>query len=403
VIECRACRVPLSEVFADLGMLPLPNAYYAPDEQHREERFPLVVHVCGRCFLVQAVPVGTTESIFGHYAYFSSYAQTALDSARDYCSRMLARLALGGDALVVEAGSNDGYLLQYFRDANVPVLGIEPAANIAAVARDRGIDTWAKPFGVETATRIAGRAELLIANNVLAHVPDLHDFVGGLKIALAPRGTITIEFPHLMPLIEGTLFDTIYHEHFSYLSLLSVSGVLAAHELEVVDLEELPTHGGSLRLFIAHRGAQPVRASVIEARRREREFGLDRIDSYRGFAGAVAKRTREIRDFLLAARGEGQRIAGYGAPAKASTLLNHCGIGPDVIEYTVDRSPHKQGRFVPGTAIPIHAPERIDATRPDCVVIFPWNLRDEILAQMGHVRGWGARFVVTMPRVEVIG
>ncbi len=400
--DCRSCRAPLSEVFADLGMLPLPNAYFAPDEQHREERFPLVVHVCERCFLVQAVPVGTTESIFGHYAYFSSYSQTALDSARAYCSRMIERFAIGEHSYVIEAGSNDGYLLQYFRDAKIPVLGIEPASNIAAVAREKGIDTWARPFGVETAKQLARPADLLIANNVLAHVPDLHDFVGGLKIALAPRGVITAEFPHLMPLIEGTLFDTIYHEHFSYLSLLSVAGVLAAHDLEVVDLEELPTHGGSLRLFIAHRGVEPVRAAVQDARRREREFGLDRIDTYRGFSGAVEKRTREIRDVLFAARDAGKRIAGYGAPAKASTLLNHCGIGPEVVEYTVDRSPHKQGRFVPGTEIPIHAPERLDETRPDYVLVFPWNLRGEILAQMAHIREWGARFVMPMPRVEVV-
>lgn len=403
--DCRFCHAPLTEVLADLGMLPLPNAYPRTDEHEREELFPLVAHVCGACFLVQVEGVATTETIFGHYAYFSSYAQTALTSAREYCGRMRDRFSLGEHSRVVEAGSNDGYLLRYFRDANVGVLGIEPAANVAEVARANGIETWTKPFGVQTANELVARkgpADLFIANNVLAHVPDLHDFVGGLRTAVAPKGTITVEFPHVMALLRGTLFDTIYHEHFSYLSLLTVRQILAAHDLEVVDLEELPTHGGSLRLFIMGRGVAQRTAAVDERLREERDFGLDRIETYRRFDAAVSERCRALRELLTRAKEDGKRIAGYGAPAKASTLLNHCGLGPDLIEYTVDRSPHKQNRYVPGTRVPIYAPERIAETRPDYLLVFAWNLRDEILAQMSHIREWGGRFILPLPRLEVV-
>lgn len=386
-------------------MLPLPNAYRPIDSPVPERLFPLVVYVCTECFLVQVVGVETTEGIFGHYAYFSSFAETCLASARSYSSAVVERLSLGPDSLVIEAGSNDGYLLQYFRDGGVPVLGIEPAANVAAVARERGIPTLTRPFGVATAKELVAsgkRADLLIVNNVLAHVPDLHDFVGGLSIAVADHGTISIEFPHVMQLLQDTLFDTIYHEHFSYLSLLTVQRVLAAHHLQVVDVEEIATHGGSLRLFVMRAGLAASSKAVAAAEERERTFGLNSMETYRRFADAVAERRSALRDFFHEARSSGKRVAGYGAPAKASTLLNYCDISEELLEYTVDRNHHKQGRFVPGTRIPILPPEHLTQTRPDYILILPWNLREEIVAQMSHVRQWGARFVVPLPRMEVI-
>jgi SAM-dependent methyltransferase len=396
--ECRFCRAPLTEVFIDLGMLPLPNAYVRDGEPER--RYPLIAYVCDRCFLVQAGEVAAPEAIFGDYAYFSSYSDSWLASARTYARGMQERLRLGAGSQVIEVASNDGYLLQYFREAGIPVLGVEPAENVAAVARAKGIETVTKFFGASTARELPHRAELLIANNVLAHVPDLNDFVAGLGIALAPAGTLTLEFPHLMQLIRGHQFDTIYHEHVSYLSLLTVREILAAHALRAVDVEELPTHGGSLRVFVRHHG-EPSQA-VEELIERERAAGLDSIHTYRQFAGRVQETKDSLRAFIADAKRRGKRIAGYGAPAKASTLLNYCGIGAEAIDYTVDRNPHKQGRLVPGTRIPIHAPEKLAETRPDYVLVLPWNLRDEILAQLAYVRAWGGRFVIPVPRVEVI-
>jgi SAM-dependent methyltransferase len=424
-MTCRFCHAPLEHLFADLGMSPLSNSYLRAEQLSRMERFyPLAVYVCARCFLVQLPEFESPEAIFGDYAYFSSYSESWLAHAKAYCEAMRARLALDQSSLVIEVASNDGYLLQYFRDAGIPVLGIEPAANVAAVAREQGIETLVQFFGVETARALPRKADLLLGNNVLAHVPDLNDFVAGLKIALAEGGTITMEFPHLLRLIEGNEFDTIYHEHFSYFSLLTVRQVFAAHGLTIVDVEELPTHGGSLRIHARHdlavdarhdlavdvrhdlavdaRHADAVHARVDALQARERAFGLDRIESYARFNEQVRATKRALLEFLVAAKNDGKTVAGYGAPAKGNTLLNYCGVRTDFLDYTVDRSPHKQGLFLPGTHIPIFAPERIAETKPDYVLILPWNLRDEIVAQMAHVREWGGKFVVPVPRLEVL-
>ena len=401
-MTCRFCDAPLSEVVADLGLSPLSNAYVHPDELLKPELFyPLIAKVCSRCWLVQVPSVVSPDHIFSDYAYFSSYSQAWLAHAHDYARMIQARLGLGKDSLVVEVASNDGYLLQYFAQSGVPVLGIEPAANMGAVTRDKGIETWTRFFGVETARDVAGRADLLIANNVLAHVPDLNDFVQGLSIALSPTGTLTIEFPHLLRIMQHVQFDTIYHEHFSYLSLMTVCEVLAAHGLTVVDVEELPTHGGSLRVFAKHQGAEvgPEVERILQA---ERDDGLDGVDAYRRFSAGVAACKRSLLQFLIKARDDGKSVVGYGAPAKTSTLLNYCGVRTDFIEYTVDLSPHKQGLYVPGTRIPIHSPDRIAETRPAYVIIFPWNLRDEIVGQMAHIRDWGGQFVIPVPLVEII-
>lgn len=401
-MTCRFCSEPLSETFADLGVLPLSNAYVHPDRLLAPESFyPLRAQVCGSCFLVQVPSVQTPEHIFGDYAYFSSYSDSWLTHAREYSIMIRERLALGPHSQVVEIASNDGYLLQYFQDAGIPALGIEPAANVGAVARERGIESWTKFFGVTTAQEIAGRADLLIANNVLAHVPELNDFVEGMRIALAPKGTITIEFPHLLQIMKYTQFDTIYHEHYSYLSLQTVQKVLAAHGLTVIDVTELPTHGGSLRVYAKHAGAEasPAVAAILE---NERQAGLRDIATYRQFANGVRACKRSLLQFLIAARDEGKTVAGYGAPAKASTLLNYCGARTDFIDYTVDRSAYKQGMYLPGTRIPIYGPEKIAETRPDYVLLFVWNLRDEITQQMAHIREWGGRFVIPIPTVEIL-
>jgi hypothetical protein len=405
-LSCRFCGHPLTHLFADLGMCPLSNAYVRPEDLRGPERFyPLVAYVCDACLLVQVPEVESRETIFGDYAYFASYSDSWLAHARAYCEQMRERLGLGGQSQVIEIASNDGYLLQNFREMGIPALGIEPAANVAAAARQKGIETLVKFFGVETATELAAagrRADLLLGNNVLAHVPDINDFVGGMPLALQPRGTITMEFPHLMRLMQETQFDTIYHEHFSYLSLLVVQRIFARHGLTIVDVDELPTHGGSLRVYARHAAAAQPSPRVAALLERERAFGLDRLESYTRFADQVRQTKRALLEFLVRAKGEGKSIVGYGAPAKGNTLLNYCGVRTDFLDYTVDRSPHKQGLFLPGTRIPIRAPEAIAETRPDYVLILPWNLRDEIVEQMAHVRSWGGRFVVPIPRVEII-
>ncbi|HUJ13506.1 MAG TPA: methyltransferase domain-containing protein, partial [Thermoanaerobaculia bacterium] len=364
--------------------------------------YPLVARTCAECFLVQVPSVTTPENLFSDYPYFSSYSESWLAHAREYSRIMIDRLRLGAASRVVEIASNDGYLLQYFRDAGIPVLGIDPAANVGAVARARGIETWTRFFGTEAAREIAGGADLLIANNVLAHVPDINDFVAGLRIALAPGGTITIEFPHLLNIIRYSQFDTIYHEHYSYLSLHTVRRILAAHALDVVDVDEIPTHGGSLRVHARHSGEEAPAPALAKVLDDERTFGLTDLAAYRRFAEGVRQCKRSLLQFLIAARTEGKRVAGYGAPAKASTLLNYCGVRTDFIDFTVDRSPHKQGLYLPGTRIPIYAPEKIAETKPEFVIVFAWNLRDEITSQMAHVLDWGGRFVIPVPTVEVI-
>jgi hypothetical protein len=405
--SCRSCDAPLSHLFADLGMSPLSNAFVKPEALDRTEAFyPLTVYVCAECLLVQLPAVETPENIFSDYAYFSSYADSWVEHARAYCQSMIARFALDATTQVVEIASNDGYLLQHFVQAGLPVLGVEPAANVAAVAQGKGIETLVRFFGVALARELVAagrRARLLLGNNVLAHVPDLNDFVAGLKILLADDGVITMEFPHLLRLIEGNQFDTIYHEHFSYFSLLAVQRVFAAHGLTIFDVDELPTHGGSLRIYARHaREGEAQGERVVHLLTTEREYGLDRLETYARFAEQVRETKRALLAFLIRAKEEGKRVAGYGAPAKGNTLLNYCGVGTDFLDYTVDRSPHKQGLFLPGTRIPIHAPGRLRETRPDYVLILPWNLKDEIVDQMADVRSWGGRFVVPIPRVEVV-
>lgn len=404
---CRFCAAPLTESFADLGMSPLSNAFIPAEQAGAMEKFyPLHAYVCGTCRLVQLGEFESPEAIFGDYLYFSSYSESWLRHAETYAQAMIARFGLDAGSQVVELASNDGYLLQYFQRAGIPVLGIEPAANVAAASIAKGIETDIAFFGRATAERLraAGRsADLITANNVLAHVPELNDFVAGMKILLAPSGVATVEFPHLERLIAENQFDTIYHEHFSYFSLYTVEQVFARHGLTVVDVEELPTHGGSLRLYLRHAGSGAVSPAVEALRQREIAAGLAGPEPYARFAETVAETKAEILEFLIGARRAGKRVLGYGAPAKGNTLLNYCGIRGDMIGFTVDRSPHKQGMLLPGTHIPIRAPEALIAARPDYVFILPWNLREEITAQLAEILSWGGKFVVPIPRLEVLG
>ena len=405
---CRFCKNPLRHTFVDLGMSPLCQTHIEPNQLNQMERFfPLNVFVCERCFLVQLDEFVAPSDIFSDYAYFSSYSDSWVAHAKRYALAMCDRLGLGDASLVVEVASNDGYLLQHFVARGVPVLGIEPAANVAAVAVEKGIRTKVAFLGVETARRIArtfGHADLVVGNNVLAHVPDINDFVGGLKELLGPNGMITMEFPHLLQLMDCNQFDTIYHEHFSYLSFATVCEIFAAHGLTIMDVEELPTHGGSLRIFARHTGHRdsemtPAGRNLLE---RERARGLRRIETYFEFTERVRATKRDILTFLINAKRDGKSIVGYGAPGKGNTLLNYCGIRTDFLDYTVDRSPHKQGRYTPGTRIPIHAPERIRETRPDYLFILPWNLTEEIVEQTRYIREWGGRWVVPIPQIKVI-
>ena len=405
---CRLCGAGLQETFADLGMSPLANSYVPVVRANEMEPFyPLHAQVCTQCWLVQLQEYEAATNIFDDYAYFSSYSDSWLAHARRYTEAMVSRFGLGPASAVVEIASNDGYLLQYFQQAGIPVLGIEPSGNVAQAAIDKGIPTRVEFFGTTAARRLVAegrQADLLLGNNVLAHVPDLNDFVAGMKLALKPGGIVTMEFPHLEKLVEQCQFDTIYHEHFSYFSLCAVERVFSKHGLTLFDVEELPTHGGSLRVYVRHEEASklPVTKAVEEMRQREKAAGYEGIDLYRSFYQRVCETKRNLLEFIIGAKRAGKSIVGYGAAAKGNTLLNFCGIGTDMIDYTVDRNPHKQGRLLPGTRIPVHAPETIDRTRPDYVLILPWNLRDEVTRQMAHIARWGGRFVVPIPRVEVI-
>lgn len=412
-LSCRFCQAPLTRTFVDLGASPLANSYLGADQLEGPEAFyPLHTRVCERCFLVQLPAVETPEAIFTDYAYFSSYSDSWLAHCERFAETARERFALDASSHVVEVASNDGYLLRFFRQVGIPVLGIEPARNVARAAEELGIRTLTEFFGTAVARRLAGEgkhADLLIANNVLAHTPHLNDFVAGLSTLLARRGVVSLEFPHLLRLIEENQFDTIYHEHFSYFSFFTVCQVLARHGLEVFDVEELPTHGGSLRIYARHAegekptGAEgPPSARVGDLLSRERAAGIDTLEPYLAFGERVRETKHRLLEFLLRERAAGRRIAGYGAPAKGNTLLNYCGIRTDFLDYTVDRSPHKQGSFLPGTRIPIHAPQHLLADRPDVVLILPWNLRQEIVEQMAEVRGWGGRFVVAIPEVREI-
>jgi len=402
---CRFCRANLTRTFVDLGMSPLCETYpSAADLNHGEVYYPLHVYVCEKCFLVQLEEYEKVENIFSDYPYFSSFSDSWLKHAENYCEKMTAQFGLSPKSLVVEVASNDGYLLQYFVRRHVPVLGIEPAANVAKVAVEKGVPTLVRFFGTELARDLAAEgkcADLVLGNNVLAQVPDVNDFVEGLKILLKPKGVLTLEFPHLLRLMEHNEFDTIYHEHFSYFSMLTTASILEAHGLKVFDVEELSTHGGSLRVYAcrAEDGTHEVKRTVNDLIANEKKAGLGSAEGYENFARQVKNTKFALVEFLIAAARQGKAVAGYGAPGKSATLLHYCGIGKDLIAYTVDRSPYKQGRYLPGSRIPIYHPDRIRETKPDYVVILPWNLKDEIVEQLQYIRVWGGEFVVPIPKV----
>lgn len=406
--NCRYCQAPLTQSFVDLGISPLSNAFIKPENYQRAESFyPLHAYVCGTCFLVQLEEFESPSRIFEDYVYFSSYSQSWLKHAREYVELVTQRFGLGQKSQVIEIASNDGYLLQYFKAKEIPILGIEPAENVAKVAQAAGINTLVKFFGVQTAQELRARgmrADLLLGNNVLAHVPDINDFVRGLKVLLADNGVVTMEFPHLLQLIRHNQFDTIYHEHFSYLSLLTVEKIFQSHGLVLFDVEELWTHGGSLRIYATHAEGKTraVSERVAHLRQQEVVARLDRIETYTSFGQQVRETKRALLDFLIEAKRQNKSVIGYGAPAKGNTLLNYCGIRTDFIDYVVDLNPHKQGLFLPGTRIPVYAPERMRQTKPDYVLILPWNLKDEIVAQHAYVREWGGKFVIPIPRTGIV-
>ena len=404
---CRFCEEALTHTFADLGMSPLANSYLKPEQLNQMERFyPLHAYVCHKCFLVQLQEFETPEGIFSDYAYFSSYSDSFLGHAKSYVDMAVERFQLTSKSQVIEIASNDGYLLQYFIERGIPVLGVEPAENVAKFAMQKGIPSVVKFFGTKTAEDLVKDgwlADLLIGNNVLAHVPQLNDFVWGLKVLLKQTGVITMEFPHLLRLIGDNLFDTIYHEHFSYFSLHSVEQVFKKQGLAIFDVEEVSTHGGSLRIYAQHTdgGRHPVSSRVADLRSREMAAGFSKLDPYLAFANQVTKTKRDLLAFLVDAKNNGKVIVGYGAPAKGNTLLNYCGIRTDFLEYTVDRSPHKQGQVLPGVHIPIQAPESVRQTKPDYLLILAWNLKDEVMQQMAFVRDWGGKFVVPLPHLTI--
>jgi hypothetical protein len=405
--KCRFCGTALKHTFVDLGMSPLCESYVSTSQLNQMEPFyPLHVYVCENCFLVQLEEYVKPEAIFTEYAYFSSYADSWLKHVQSYTDMIVRRFKLGVQSFVVEIASNDGYLLQYFVEKGIPSLGIEPAANVAKVAIQKGIPTLVEFFSRESALKLSAEGkspDLIIGNNVLAQVPDLNDFVAGMKTLLGPQGVITIEFPHLMRLMSENQFDTIYHEHFSYFSFITAEKIFTAHGLTLFDVDELPTHGGSLRIYACHTEDKSKRVSErIDAIRRQEELaGFTRIEHYTGFAEQVKETKRKLLDFLIKAKREGKKIAGYGAPGKGNTLLNYCGIREDFLDYTVDRNPYKQGKYLPGTHIPVYAPEKIDITRPDYLLILPWNFKDEIMQQMAHIRNWGGQFIIPIPEVQI--
>lgn len=405
---CRSCGTPLRYSVVDLGSSPPCQNVVQPEELGRGETFyPLHAFVCHECSLVQIDEVVPPEAIFeGEYAYFSSYSDSWVEHARQYVDAMAGRFGIGPESLMVEIASNDGYLLQHAVARGIPCLGVEPAANVAQAAEERGVPTRVAFFGEEEARRMRAEgvvADAIAANNVLAHTPHLNSFVAGLAVLLADDGVATVEFPHLLELVDHNQFDTIYHEHFSYFSFTAVSRVFARHGLTLFDVETLPTHGGSLRIYARHDAdaSKPVSVRAHEMIGRERAWGVDDLATYAAFAENVRETKRGLLDFLIEARRSGKTVVGYGAPGKGNTLLNYCGIRTDLVDYTVDRNPYKQGTYTPGARLPVHDPSKIAETQPDYVLILPWNLRDEISAQMGHIRGWGGQFVVPIPAVEV--
>jgi len=405
--DCRFCRTKLNKTFVDLGMSPLCESYLTHEQlNHMEPFFPLHVFVCEECFLVQLEEFVSPEEIFSEYAYFSSYSDSWLKHAEEYVNMITARLDLDKESFVVEVASNDGYLLQYFQKKGIPNMGIEPAGNVAQAAIEKGIDTVIEFFGEKSAKKLAGKgssADLMIGNNVLAQVPDINDFVKGMKILLKPGGVITMEFPHLVKLMEENQFDTIYHEHFSYFSLFSVERIMQAHGLKVFDVDQIPTHGGSLRIYACHQENSELGFSsgVEDLREQESQAGINDLSFYDTFGEQVKETKRKLLEFLISVKREGKTIVGYGAPGKGNTLLNYCGIREDFLDYTVDRNPYKQGRYLPGTHVPIFNPERIRETKPDYLMILPWNFKDEIIQQNAFIREWGGRFFVPIPEVRV--
>jgi len=406
-ISCRFCGGELVE-FVDLGMSPLCESYLSRDQLNSMETFyPLAAYVCRDCLLVQLQEYVAPEQIFSEYAYFSAFSDSWLDHAQRYVETMTERFGLGPSSRVIELGSNDGYLLQFFVEKGIPVLGVDPAANIARAAEQRGVPTLVKFFGIETARELAEKGvkgDLVLGNNVLAQVTNLNSFVEGIRIILKSLGVCTIEFPHLLETIAGNQFDQIYHEHFSYFSMLSTEKIFLTHGMRIFDVEGLWTHGGSLRIYACHVGdaTHPTEASVLGLVRREREAGLHRLETYADFADRARATKRKLLSFLIDAKSRGKSLAGYGAPGKGNTLLNYCGIRTDFLDYTVDRNPYKQGKFLPGTHIPIFPPEKIAETKPDYVLILPWNLKNEIMSQLAYIRDWGARFVIPIPEVSVM-
>jgi 2-polyprenyl-3-methyl-5-hydroxy-6-metoxy-1,4-benzoquinol methylase len=404
---CRFSGQPLHHTFVDLGMSPLANSYLNTDQLNQAEKFyPLHAYISEDTLLVQLEQFETPDRIFSDYAYFSSYSESWLKHAAAYTDLMVKRFGFTPQHQVIEIASNDGYLLQYFVQKGIPVLGIEPAANIAEVAKAKGIPSITKFFGVQTAKELVVQgiqADLLLGNNVLAHVPNLNDFIAGMKIVLKPSGIITMEFPHVLNLIQGNQFDTIYHEHFSYFSFLTIEKIFAAHGLTLFDVEELPTHGGSLRIYARHQEATAPAISdrVAALKAKEIAFGLDRLETYTQFGKQVQETKLKLLSFILTAKSEGKSIVGYGAPAKGNTLLNYCGIGRDFIDYTVDLNPYKQNMSLPGTHIPIFAPDKLRETQPDYVLILPWNLKEEIMEQIAFIGEWGGKFVIPVPEVQV--
>ena len=404
---CMFCGTALRHTFVDLGMSPLCESYVTREQlNHMEPFYPLHAYVCEKCYLVQLDEYVKPEDIFSEYAYFSSYSDSWVQHMKKYVDLITERLRLGPASLVMELASNDGYLLQHFVARKIPVLGVEPASNIAKVAVEKGIPTLVKFFGEMTARELAAEgkyADLVCGANVLAQVPDVNDFVKGIKLIMKPTGVVTIEFPHLMRLMEENQFDTIYHEHFSYFSFLTAEKIFLAHGITLFDVEEVPTHGGSLRIYGKHAedSSRPIGDRVTELRQREVDAGFKRLDHYFTFTEKVKETKRKLLEFLVQTKRQGKTIVGYGAPGKGNTLLNFCGMRTDFIDYTVDRNTYKQGKFLPGTHIPIHHPDRIKETKPDYLFILPWNFKDEIMKQNAFIRDWGGKFVVPIPEVTV--
>jgi len=406
--KCRFCGTPLRYSFIDLGMQPLCESYLSINQLNQMEPFyPLHAYVCEKCLLVQVEEYVSPKEIFSEYAYFSSYSDSWLEHSKKYVDMIIKKLNLSSESKAIEIGSNDGYLLQYFVEKGVPVLGVEPAGNVAEVAKKRGIPTLIEFFGVETANKMKSDgtlADLIIGNNVLAQVPELNDFIEGMKLILKPEGIITLEFPYLMKLMEGNQFDTIYHEHFSYFSIITTKKIFSKHGLTIFDVEEISTHGGSLRIYVRHDNdtSKSISQNVKILTKKEKMAGFDKIDAYLSFKNKVFNTKNKLLSFLIKAKEADKKIVGYGAPGKGNTLLNFCGIRVDFLEYTVDRNPYKQNKFLPGTHIPIFHPEKIFHTKPDYVLILPWNLKDEIIKQMSKIFEWGGKFVVPIPDVQII-